>query len=46
MTEAFCVRCRKVVEMKKEKLSKLENGRNIKKGICPVCGTKVCRIVK
>ncbi len=46
MTEAFCVRCRNNVEIQKEKQVKLKNGKYAKKGICPVCGTRVFRIAK
>ena len=46
MTEAFCVRCRKVREMKKERRVMLNNGKRAKKGFCEECGTKMCRIVK
>ena len=42
--EAYCLKCREkrkfegsVVEMK--------NGRNAAQGICPVCGTKVMRML-
>jgi len=46
MTQAFCVKCRKKVEMKKEETVKLKSGKKAKKGICPDCGTKVFKIVK
>lgn len=46
MTEAFCVRCRKNVEIQKEKQVKLRNGKYAKKGVCPNCGANVFRIVK
>lgn len=46
MTEAFCVRCRKKVKMKKKKLVTLRNGKQAKQGICPECGGKVSRICK
>ncbi|MCK5018968.1 MAG: hypothetical protein KAS32_18050 [Candidatus Peribacteraceae bacterium] len=46
MTEAFCVRCRKVREMKKEQRVMLSNGKKAKKGFCEECGTKMYRIVK
>lgn len=45
VTTAFCVRCRKVVEMKDEKTVKYRNGRMAKKGLCPECGTKVFRTI-
>ena len=45
MTEGFCVRCRKIVEMKNEKTIKYRNGRIAKQGICPECGGKVNKII-
>ncbi|MEE8133259.1 MAG: DUF5679 domain-containing protein [Nitrososphaerales archaeon] len=46
MTTAYCVKCRKKVEMKSPKAVKLKNGRPATSGICPTCGTKVFRIGK
>jgi hypothetical protein len=46
MTKVFCVRCRKIVKMKKAKIVTLKNGKNAKKGICSECGGNVCKIVK
>ena len=34
-TEAFCVRCRKKVEMEEEQTVQYKNKRWAKKGICP-----------
>jgi len=45
MTEAYCVKCRKKVQMKGEKKTTLKNGRKALKGTCPVCGTGVFKIV-
>ncbi|MCK4714949.1 MAG: hypothetical protein KAT35_05200 [Candidatus Aenigmarchaeota archaeon] len=45
MTEGFCVRCRKMVEMKNEKSVTYKNKRNAIKGECPECGTKVFKTV-
>ncbi len=45
MTQGFCVRCRKMVEMKSEKEVRYKNGRLAKKGICPECGGTVCKTV-
>ncbi len=42
---AYCVKCRKVVEMKNPKLVTLKNGRLAYKGTCPYCGTTVYRFV-
>ncbi len=44
MTQAYCVKCRKKVEMKNEQKVTLKNGKPAKKGECPNCGTKVFRI--
>ncbi len=44
MTEAYCVKCKKKVEMKKEEKITMKNGKPARKGICPNCGTKVFRI--
>jgi hypothetical protein len=44
MTEARCMRCKKQVEIKDGKMSKTKNGVPILKGICPTCGTIVCRM--
>jgi hypothetical protein len=44
--EAYCVKCRDRREMKDPKPVVLANGRSAVQGACPVCGTKVTRIVK
>ena len=44
MTEAYCVKCRKKVEMKDPKETKTKRGTKMMKGKCPDCGTTVCRI--
>ncbi len=44
--EAYCVKCRKKVEMKDAKEVKLKNGKPAMKGTCPKCGTGVFRIGK
>ena len=46
MVTAYCVKCRKKVEMKDAEETKLKNGRPAMKGICPNFGTKVFRIGK
>ncbi|MCK5018967.1 MAG: hypothetical protein KAS32_18045 [Candidatus Peribacteraceae bacterium] len=46
MTTAYCVKCRKKVEMKDAQSVTLKNGKPATKGICPDCGTKVFRIGK
>ncbi|MDE1727198.1 MAG: hypothetical protein KGH89_08070 [Thaumarchaeota archaeon] len=46
MTQAYCVKCRKKVEIANPKEVKLKNGRPAVKGTCPKCGTNVFRIGK
>jgi hypothetical protein len=42
--EAYCVKCRAKREFEGEEVT-LKNGRRAASGICPVCGTKVMRIL-
>ncbi|MCC6002891.1 MAG: DUF5679 domain-containing protein [Thermofilum sp.] len=42
---AYCVKCRKTVEMKNPQQVTLKNGRLAYKGTCPTCGTTVYRFV-
>jgi len=44
MTEAYCVKCKKKVQMKDGKETKTSKGTPMMKGKCPDCGTTVCRI--
>ena len=44
-TEAYCVKCREKREMKDEREVTMKNGRNAVEGTCPVCGTKLFRMV-
>ena len=48
-TEAYCVKCKAKREMKDpiEAVFKGKGGkdRRMLKGICPICGTKMCRIL-
>jgi hypothetical protein len=44
MYEAYCVKCREKREFEGEETT-LKNGRRAAKGVCPVCGTKVMRIL-
>jgi DNA polymerase II large subunit len=44
MVQAYCVKDRKMVEMKNAKEITLKNGRPAMQGECPHCGTKVTRI--
>lgn len=46
MTEAYCFKDRKKVEIKNAQKVTLKNGRPATKGVCPLCGTKVYRIGK
>lgn len=43
--EAYCVKCKakRFMNEPKEEISK--NGTPMMKGICPECGTKICRIL-
>ena len=45
MTEAYCVKCKKKVEMQNGKETKTKRGTKMMKGKCPDCGTTVCRIM-
>ncbi len=46
MAEAYCMKCRKKVEMKNPKQVILKNNTPAVHGLCPFCGTKVFRIGK
>lgn len=46
MTQAYCVKCRKKVEIKDPKKVTMKNGRPATKGVCPSCSTGVYRIGK
>jgi len=46
MVTAYCVKCRKKVEMKDAEKVTLKNKKPAMKGVCPDCGTKVFRIGK
>jgi endogenous inhibitor of DNA gyrase (YacG/DUF329 family) len=46
MTTAYCMKCRKNVEIKDAKHIILKNGRPSVQGTCPTCGTKVFRLGK
>lgn len=45
MTEGYCVKCKKKVEIKDGKESKTSKGVRILKGKCPTCSITVCRIL-
>jgi endogenous inhibitor of DNA gyrase (YacG/DUF329 family) len=42
--QAYCVKCKKKVDIKDAQEVKLKNGKPAVKGKCPVCGTSVFRI--
>lgn len=44
--QAYCMKCRKKVEMKGAKSITMKNGRPAMQGSCAACGTKVFRIGK
>jgi len=46
MVTAYCLKCRKKVEMNDPKEVTLKNGRPAAKGTCPNCETTVFRIGK
>ena len=46
MATAYCMKCRKKVEIKNPKQIRLKNNRPAAQGVCPVSGTKVFRIGK
>jgi len=44
--QAYCVKCRKKVDIKNPRAITMKNGRPATQGECPGCGTKVFRIGK
>jgi len=44
--QAYCVKDKKMVEIKNAKAITMKNGRPATQGICPICGNKVFRIGK
>ncbi len=46
MAQAYCVKCRKKVEVTNPTKVTLKNKRPAVSGTCPDCGTKVFRIEK
>jgi len=46
MATAYCLKCRKKVEIKDAKQVTLKNNRPAVQGVCPVCGKQVFRIGK
>lgn len=45
MTEAYCVKCKKKVEMKEGQEVTMKNGNRAMRGKCSTCGTTVMRIL-
>ena len=46
MGTAYCMKCRKKVEIQNPEQVTLKNGRPATQGVCSNCGTKVFRIGK
>ena len=46
MAIAYCIKCRKKVEIKDPKQITLKNNRPAVQGLCAVCSTRVFRIGK
>ena len=44
MPKAYCVKCKKQVDIKDPKVVTLKNKRKATRGTCPKCGTKVFRM--
>jgi len=44
--QAYCVKCKKKVDIKNPQRVKSKNGKNAVKGECSICGTKVFKFVK
>ena len=44
--QAYCMKCRKKVEIKNPQQIKMKNGNPATRGVCPNCGTEVFRIGK
>ena len=42
--EGYCMKCKAKREITKPQQVITKNGRNMTKGICPVCGTTICKI--
>ena len=43
--EAYCVKCKAKREMRGAEKKVMKNGRPMMQGTCPVCGTKLTRIL-
>lgn len=43
--EGYCVKCKAKREIKDGKEVETKNGRLMMKGVCPVCGTTMCKFL-
>lgn len=43
---AYCVKCHKKIEVKEGRKLQTKKRVWMIKGICPICGTKVCKFLK
>ncbi len=41
----YCMKCKKKVQPKNPKIGKTKNKRNVLRGTCPTCGTKLNRFL-
>ncbi|MCJ7790928.1 MAG: DUF5679 domain-containing protein [Dehalococcoidia bacterium] len=46
MATAYCMKCRRKVEIRNPRRVMLKNRRPATQGFCPICSTKVFRIEK
>lgn len=44
--DAFCMKCKREIEIKEPRQVKMRNGRPATEGLCPLCGKKVFKIEK
>lgn len=44
--QGYCMKCREMKEMKHPKPVTMKNGKPANQGVCPSCGTKICKIGK
>ena len=45
MVQGYCVKCKAKRDIKDAKESVCKNGRKMLKGVCSVCGTKMCKFI-
>lgn len=43
--EAYCMKCKKMVEIQNPKIITRKNGRKAVEGTCPYCGSKVSKFI-